>query len=106
MAYNYLLNKIELKNGKSFIGIVDYITTKQLYFFDFTNEKYIDYILLAILWKGNYDNMRFSVFCAINFPNIDLPRVILLPQSNIEDIDGMLPEFDKPKQKKRIIKNL
>lgn len=105
MIQDYLLNKITLKDGRELIGIIDYTTTKQLYFFDFTNnEKNIDYILLSIMWKGNYDHLRFSVFCTIQYPDIRLPNVILIPQNLVQSIQGNLPSYIKPKQKKRIIK--
>ena len=104
MSYNYLLNTIELKDGRKLLGIVDFVTTKQLYFFDFTNEHTIDYVTLSILWKGNHAEMRFSVFCTVEYPNVRLPKVVLIPQSNIKDIKGKLPDYKKPKQKKRLIK--
>jgi hypothetical protein len=104
MSHEYLFNKITLKDGRVVKGIIDYITTKQIYFFDYTNNKNVDYVLLSILWKGNHDNMRFSVFCAIEFPELELPNVILIPQSNISSMTGSLPNYEKHKQRKRIIK--
>jgi hypothetical protein len=104
MIHDYLLNKVVLKDGRELIGIIDYTTTKQLYFFDFTNEMNIDYVLLSIMWKGNYDHMRFSVFCTIQYPGIRLPNVILIPHNLVSKIKGRLPSYIKPKQKKRIIK--
>lgn len=104
MAYNYLLNTIELKDGRKLLGIVDFVTTKQLYFFDFTNEHTIDYVTLSIIWKGNNAEMRFSVFCTIEYPELRLPKVILIPRTNVVDIKGKMPDYKKPKQKKRIIK--
>ena len=104
MPYNYLLNTVELKDGRKLMGIIDYVTTKQLYFFDFTEEHTVDYVTLSILWKGNHAEMRFSVFCTIEYPTIKLPKVVLIPQSNVKEIKGKLPDYKKPKQKKRIIK--
>lgn len=106
MSYNYLFNTIKLKDGRNLLGIVDFVTTKQLYFFDFTNEYMIDYVTLCILWKGNCDNMRFSVYCTIEYPTIKLPKVVLIPISSIDNINGNIPTYKKPKQKKRIIKIL
>ncbi len=104
MSNEYLFNKITLKDGRQIKGIIDYVTTKQIYFFDYTNNKNVDYVLLSILWKGNHADMRFSVFCAIEFPDLDLPTVVLIPQSNIINIEGKLPDYQKHKQRKRIIK--
>jgi len=104
MSHDYLFNQITLKDGRELRGIIDYVTSKQIYFFDYTNNKNVDYILLSILWKGNHSDMRFSVFCAIEFPDLDLPNVVLVPQSNVAEIRGLLPEYQKHKQRKRIIK--
>ena len=103
-SVNYLLDVIELKDGRTLRGIVDYSSTKQLYFFDFTQELDIDFILLAILWKGNSNGMRFSVYSTINYPTLKLPRAILIPVSNIVSSNQEYNQFDKPKQRKRMIK--
>ena len=104
MNINYLLNTIELKDGRILTGIIDYSTKKQLYFFDFTNEENMDYILLSMLWKGNKPELRFSVFCVIHYPAIELPKAKLIPVSNIKYINADIPDYDKPKQRKRLIR--
>ena len=104
MTQDNLFNKIMMKDGRDVIGIIDFVTSKQIYFFDYTNNKNIDFTLLSILWKGNHADMRFSVFCAIEFPELELPNVVLIPQSNIKEIKGKLPDYQKHKQRKRIIK--
>lgn len=78
-----LLNKIQLDDGKKYAGIVDFVNTKHVYFFDFTNNTEIDYVTLAILWKGYNPELRFSVWCMMNYPNLQLPTVILLPIKHI-----------------------
>lgn len=104
MNIEYLLNIVELKDGRSLIGIIDYDTKKQLYFFDFTNEENLDYLLLSMLWKGNKPNMRFSVYCVVYFPNLILPKANLIPLTNVRSINGKIPEYERPKQRKRLIK--
>jgi hypothetical protein len=105
MIQDYLLNKLKLKDGRELIGIIDYTTTKHAYFFDFTNEQNIDYLLLSIMWKGNHDNMRFSVFCTVYYPEVELPSALLVPQNLIKTLQGRLPDYIKPKQRKRIIRS-
>jgi len=104
MSYEYLLNKITLKDGRELLGVVDFVTKKQLYFFDFTDNHTIDYVTLCILWRGNNPEMRFSVYFMLEYPDLKLPKVILIPQTNIEDLSGKLPDHKKSKQRKRIIK--
>ena len=78
-----LLDRIQLDDGRNFIGVVDFINQKHVYFFDFTNNNNIDYVTLVILWKGYNPNMRFSVWCSMYYPMVQLPKVLLLPQKNI-----------------------
>jgi len=104
MKTNTVLDIIKLKNNKTLIGIIDYISTKQIYFFDFSQELDKDFLLLAILWKGNNPNIRFSVYCIIEFPEIKLPRAILIPLSNIEDSSKNVEITKKPKQRQKSIK--
>lgn len=103
--YNeYLLSKIELHDGRELIGVIDFVTKKQIYFFDFTFEESIDYILLTMLWKGNNNKMRFSVFCAVEYPDVRLPQAKLIPVSNIKNINTKIPEYIKPHQRKKTIR--
>ena len=78
-----LLDKIQLDDGREFIGIVDFVNTKHVYFFDFTNNLEMDYVTMVILWKGYNPSIRFSVWSMINYPNMPLPKVLLLPMRSI-----------------------
>lgn len=99
-----LLDTIILKDGKKLTGIIDYVSSKQIYFFDFTHEVNIDYLLLAILWKGYNANIRFSVYCIVEHPETALPRAILIPINNIKSSDKKLSKTKKIKQRKKSIK--
>lgn len=101
---SHLLDIIITKDGKKFSGIIDYTTTKQLYFFDFTSESEIDYLLLAIMWRGNNNNLRFSVYTTIHYPDVKLPQAKLLPISNIETMNKTIEKVKPPKQRKKTIK--
>ena len=103
-SHSTVLDIIKLKNDKNLSGIIDYVSSKQIYFFDFTQETNIDFLLLAILWKGNNPNIRFSVYCTINYPEIELPRAILLPLINIESSSKNLELTKKPKQRKKTLR--
>lgn len=98
-----LLDKISLKDGREFIGIVDFVNNKQIYMFDFTNEINTDYILLAILWKGYNPNLRFSVYCSINYPDVKLPRAILIPKNHINTTDKEIKITKSSKVRKKTI---
>jgi hypothetical protein len=100
-----LLDQIELNDGRIFIGIIDFVSTKQIYVFDFTREPKEEFILLAILWKGYNPELRFSVYCSINYPDIRLPRAILIPKNHITSTDKEVQLTKPNKTKKKIIKN-
>jgi len=101
-----LLNKIVLKNGKTYHGIIDYVTKRQVYFFDFS-EMYkfnTDLLIMAMMWKGNSSsNIRFSIYVALNYPNFPLPPAKLIPAASIEECDIPLNETPKGKQRRRKI---
>ena len=98
-----LLNKIKLKDGTEFIGIVDFVSNKKIYMFDFSKVQE-DFIILATLWAGNSDSLRFSVYCAINYPHIKLPQAIIIHKNNIEVSNKELVETEKTKFRRRMIK--
>lgn len=98
-----VFDTVTLKDGRKFYGIVDYVSTKQIYFFDFTTEVDIDYIILAILWRGNTETLRFSVFSAIEYPTVRLPRAILIPISGIEECSVCLKKTKPQKSQKTLV---
>lgn len=106
MKKDQLLDIIKLKNGKTLCGIIDYVTTKQLFFLDFTTESEIDYLLLAIMWKGSNNNMRFSVYVTIHYPTVKLPQAKLIPINNITSTNRPLVKIKSPKQRRKVIKFL
>lgn len=99
-----LLDKITLKDGRTLTGIMDFVSTKQIYILDFTNNEEVDYLLLAMLWKGNKPEMRFSVYCSIYYPSLKLPKAILIPKNNISETSRQIDTTKISKVKKRTIK--
>ena len=94
-----VIDEIVLKDGRTLNGVVDYVTKKYIYFFDFTTEKVIDYYTLAVIARGN-SNLRFSVYCSIAFPTIELPRAIVFNRKDITDTSHSL-EVLKPNKVSR-----
>lgn len=81
-----LLDIIETEY-KTHKGIIDYATTKHIIIFDFQEDTTGTLTQLAVAWKMSDVNIRFSVFCTLNFPNIDLPNAIMLNKKAITNID-------------------
>lgn len=100
-----LFDRLVLKDGTQLHGIIDYITVKHIYFFDFTKEKPEELVFQAILWKGNNTGVRFSVYMAIENPTTYLPRAILIPIRSVQFTESLLETTKKAKQK-RTIKSL
>lgn len=86
-------------------GIVDYVTTKHLYMFDFSKNENPDYILLASWWKMSIDPNRFSVYCVLNYPELKLPRTVLIPKALIKKTNASTIPTKKPKQRNFTIKS-
>lgn len=81
-----IFDEITFNDGETKYGIIDYISTKHLYFFDFTEIDDAAYSILAIAWRAECleDPKRFSVFCLINYPRLRLPKAKLIPKSAIK----------------------
>ena len=106
MTTHTIMDEIVLNDNRTLTGIIDFVSNKQIYFFDFTQETHIDYLLLAILWKGYKPELRFSVFCSIHYPEMNLPRAILLPTVNIKTTSKEVITTRRPKQRKKVIRSL
>jgi hypothetical protein len=98
-----LLNRLTLKDGTQLRGIIDYVSDKHVYFFD-TADTTIDFLMLAILWVGNADHLRFSVYVTQYYPGIILPTAKLIPIANITNSNKQIEPTAKIKQRKRMIK--
>lgn len=100
-----VFDHITLKNNKELTGIIDHRQTKQIYFFNLENTS-DDYKILAIDWKANHPNLRFSIYITKFWPDIDLPKITLIPKINIKSSDRSLSPDDnyKPFQRIQIIK--
>lgn len=70
-------------DDKEYKGIVDYVSKKQVMFYDFTNSDSCAITLLIILWKTTDPNERFSIFQAKNFPHVNIGNVSVLNRKNI-----------------------
>ena len=98
-----LFTKIVLQDGTELLGIVDFVSNKKIYMFNFAQLQE-DFIILAALWAGNSSHLRFSVYCVINYPSIKLPQAIIINENNIKYSSIKLTDTEKTKQRRRMIK--
>lgn len=99
-----LLDELQLKSGEVLYGIADFVTAKHIYWFDFTKPETPDYILLAASWKMSDKNTRFSIWSVLEFPGIALPRVVLIPRSNVLKSSTSIKATPRSAQKKTQLK--
>lgn len=105
MRVNPLFDRIILESGEELYGIMDYVSKKHVYFFDFSQTSNPDLTLVVMLWRCLNDaNKRFSVYATVNFPQIELPQANLIHRNHISDSTCSLDVTPKEKQQKRSIK--
>ncbi len=101
-----LLDFIETKNGHFYTGVHDFISTKHIYFIPVPNEKPLDFLLLAALWRMEHSNTRFSVYCLTHYSTITPPQAILIHKADILKTNVNLLPTKKTKQRNFTIKNI
>lgn len=101
---NATLDLIELSNGDVHRGIVDYSNQKFVHFYNFSDEVVSpDLVLIAIAWKLRHQHLRFSVYCSIHFPMVELPRINIINRKGIEKLSNEgVPVAPLHKVKRRI----
>lgn len=72
-----VFNIIETEDTR-YVGIVDFVTTKHVIMYDFSNNNDTKCRMLAISHKLFYSNMRFSIFKSLfaNHLSFDTPVLI------------------------------
>lgn len=98
MDSSSLLDTIVLNSGQTVNGVIDYVTAKHVYVFDFSRYEHSIYTMIAALWRGTYPNreIRFSIYSMVQFPECPLPIAVLLPRVNIKECSIGLEVTKKP----------
>lgn len=91
--------------NKAYYGIIDYVNTRFVQFFDFTEIDDTDLTSMVIAWRIEAPYQRFSLFCLEHSPNKELPEVKVLNR-NFITIEYSDPEshHKAPKVKRRRLK--
>ena len=80
-----VLDWIKLSNGQTLSGIVDYSNDRFVHFYDFNGITDPNVIVVAIIWRQQEQDLRFSVYCSMYFPKLKIPKVKLLNRIAIND---------------------
>ena len=81
---NPLLDRIQT-NHATLIGVKDFEDEKFVHFFDLRNElpNHPDLLSIVALYRLTASKMRFSVFCATYFSQIELPKIKVVPKRSL-----------------------
>lgn len=96
-----LLDKIKTKE-KTHNGIIDFITKKYLIFYDLSNNESTALRIVVIAWRSETNDMRFSVYSKINFPDFELPEPIIIPIVAITNKENFILEPTEIKRKTKV----
>lgn len=96
---NATLDWIEMTNGDVFRGVLDYSNNKFIHFYNFDDKNVTpDLVIVAIIWRLNNPSTRFSVYCALNFPKIELPKINIINKKGITVTSSVSPEVVIPQK--------
>lgn len=93
MQHIKLLDEIQLKD-RVLTGVVDYVTTKNIIFYDITMNDDPEVIKLLLMWRMFYTHMRFSVFKELFFAHVSMRKPNLVNRKKI--VHPSFQKIDKP----------
>lgn len=91
-----LLDEIRT-NDKVLTGIVDYVNSKYVTFYDFSMNSDPNAIKVLLIWRSYYSHIRFSIFKELYFRNLDMGFPIMINKKTI--ISGIPGLTQKPSRK-------
>lgn len=71
------------KNREVLKGIIDFSNPNFIHFFDLSGDETGELMVLAVKWRIHKSHLRFSVFCAMYYPSIRLPNILLINKKNV-----------------------
>jgi hypothetical protein len=106
MSFNSenLLDTITTTDGV-YHGVIDYSNKKHVTFYDLSNNNCPDIILLVMSWRMSTQNLRFSIFKAMYYPETDI-GVILIPRRSIVSSSVNIETTSIKHERMRITKGL
>ena len=98
MEKNFNVMDVVGTKEKTYVGVVDYSSTKHVIFFDFTVDKSVDVITAVIIWRSLFHNMRFSIFVNTHCPSLQIGLPILINKKDVVSGYDSSP-LSRPKRK-------
>ncbi len=100
MQHFKLLDEIHLKD-RTLTGVVDYVTTKNIIFYDISMNDNPEVIKMLLLWRMFYTHIRFSVFKELYFHKTIMSSPNLINRKKI-----VSPSFTSINKPNRSVKHL
>lgn len=97
-----LLDEI-VTDEKTLTGVIDFVSTKYVTFFDFGMNDDPDLVKILMIWRFYYSHIRFSIFKELYFKGINLDQPILINKKTIRS--PAVFEVTKPKRKSQRLPN-
>jgi len=100
-----LFDIIETKDNNSYLGVIDYETTKHFVMFDVQQNQNSGIRMIIIIWKLYFTHIRFSIFRDIYFPQYKFGNPILINKKSITYMNNEYSNVaakNQPLRKKRI----
>lgn len=78
-------------------GVIDFVSTKYITFYDFSmnDDPYV--IKVILLWRSYYSHIRFSIFKEMYFRSLDIGHPIMVNKKTV--VSGVPNITPKPKRK-------
>lgn len=92
-----LLDEIHT-NNKTLRGVIDFVSTKYVTFYDFTMNEDPYLVKVVLIWRSYYSHIRFSVFTEIYFKSLVIGHPVMI---NKKTFTSPVPP-PTPKSKRRV----
>lgn len=98
-----LLDEIET-GDKTLTGIIDFVNTKYVSFYNLSMNADPYIIKVVLLWRSYFSHIRFSVFKALYFENLKIDHPIMINKKTITN--GIPSSTPRPKRRiERVLPN-
>lgn len=92
-----LLDEIHT-NNKTLRGVIDFVSTKYITFYDFSMNEDPYLIKVVLIWRSYFSHIRFSVFTEIYFKSLVIGQPVIL---NKKTLTSPIPA-PTPKSRRKI----
>ncbi len=97
-----LLDEI-VTTDQTLTGVIDFVSTKYITFFDMSMNDDPDVVKILMIWRFYYSHLRFSIFKELYFRGVDMAQPKLINKKTI--VSPKVYAITKPKRKSERLPN-